>query len=403
MEGKLLINDYNYLLPAEKIAKFPLSERDKSKLLIYKNNTVKEDVFSSITKHLPENSLLVFNNTRVIHARLLFKKVTGAVIEIFCLQPVEPADHALAFQKTGNCRWLCLVGNLKRWKDGVLSKRLVLDGRLIDFSAKIIGQAKGNVEVEFTWNDVFVTFGQVLIQAGDIPIPPYLGRKAEESDKENYQTIYSKINGSVAAPTAGLHFTKNVMGSLHAMNIKTAEVTLHVGAGTFQPVKEEDATYHSMHKEVFFIKKEVISEIFKNERKIIAVGTTSVRTLESLYWIGLQLLSGKLRAEDVFYVDQSEWKLNEKEVSLKESFCALMNYLETNNTDTIHGETRIMITPGYRFKVVNGIITNFHQPKSTLLLLVSAFIGEDWRKVYSYALENNFRFLSYGDSSLLLK
>lgn len=395
----IFIEDYNYSLPDERIAKYPLAKRDSSKLLVYKNKTVSEDRFYNISKYLPENSLLVYNNTRVIQARLIFHKSTGARIEVFCLEPISPSDYALSLSSTNGCVWKCLVGNLKKWKSGDLEKELDLNGKKVIFTAELISTDENTHHIHFNWNDKEISFSEILMAFGELPIPPYLHRKTEENDKKTYQTVYSKIEGSVAAPTAGLHFTPEVFESLKSKNIETEELTLHVGAGTFQPVKSENVANHTMHSETIAVKLDTIKHIQKKLGQIVAVGTTTVRTLESLYWIGISPLAF---GREVFV---SQWQPYESDsnISVKESLQNIIDYLDKNGQDTLFAETQIMIKPGYDFKIVNAMITNFHQPKSTLLLLVSAFVNGDWKQIYDYALANDFRFLSYGDSCYLEK
>ena len=399
----IYIDEYNYPLPDERIAKYPLAKRDASKLLVYKNQKITESVFSSVSDFLPCNTLLVYNNTRVIQARLLFKKDTGASIEVFCLEPLQPADYAQSLGSTTECVWKCMIGNLKKWKEGKLSKQIELAGEKCTFTAERL-QTEGNTHsVKFSWDNAAIHFADILENAGELPIPPYLHRKTEESDLTTYQTVYSKIKGSVAAPTAGLHFTEDVFDSLKPKQITIEEVTLHVGAGTFQPVKTRDIAEHHMHTEVISVQRSTIESLLKQLGNIIAVGTTSVRTLESLYYIGSSPLNPPKGDLHVLHVDQWAPYQTKDKLTTREALQNIIDYLETNNLTTLHAETQIMIKPGYKFRVVNGMITNFHQPKSTLLLLVSAFVGGNWKQIYDYALENNFRFLSYGDSSLLLK
>ena len=410
----IYIDEYDYLLPDERIAKYPLKKRDSSKLLVYKNDTISTHTFADIAQFLPENSLLIYNNTRVIQARLEFFKTTGARIEVFCLEPALPADYAQSLTSNEQCTWKCMVGNLKKWKEGALTKKVNINGRLIEFHAELI-ESNGNTHtIQFTWNNKEILFADILENAGELPIPPYLHRKTEESDLTNYQTVYSKIKGSVAAPTAGLHFTEDVFDSLKTKHIQTAEVTLHVGAGTFQPVKTRDVAEHEMHTEVIEIHKNTIELLLSNIGNIIAVGTTSVRTLESLYYIGLQLeksepnpqhlSQGREEQENrINILHVSQWAPYEanKTITTEVALNNILNYLNKENRTALHAETQIMIKPGYQFKIVKGIITNFHQPKSTLLLLVSAFVNGKWKKIYDFAYKNDYRFLSYGDSSLL--
>lgn len=401
----IYIDEYNYPLPDERIAKYPLTKRDASKLLVYKNQKITESVFSSVSDFLPCNTLLVYNNTRVIQARLLFKKDTGASIEVFCLEPLQPADYAQSLGSTTECVWKCMIGNLKKWKEGKLRKQIELAGEKCTFTAER-HQTEGNTHsVKFSWDNAAIHFADILENAGELPIPPYLHRKTEESDLTTYQTVYSKIKGSVAAPTAGLHFTEEVFESLKPKQIAIEEVTLHVGAGTFQPVKTRDIAEHHMHTEVISVQRSTIESLLKQLGNIIAVGTTSVRTLESLYYIGRQVQEGTGEGKENMELSVSQWEPYEynEEVSTSDALQSLLDYMYENNLTTLHAETQIMIKPGYKFRVVNGMITNFHQPKSTLLLLVSAFVGGNWKQIYDYALENDFRFLSYGDSSLLMK
>ncbi|MBR5323357.1 MAG: S-adenosylmethionine:tRNA ribosyltransferase-isomerase [Muribaculaceae bacterium] len=397
------MESYDYPLPDERIAKFPLPQRDTSKLLLYKGGEITEDKFNTLSSHLPQNSLLVFNNTRVIQARLHFQKESGASIEIFCLEPSSPADYALSFQSNESCVWDCLVGNSKKWKEGKLTREVEVDGANVKFSAERITTGSPQ-QIRFSWDNTSVTFARLLDAVGELPIPPYLNREAEESDKTTYQTVYSKIEGSVAAPTAGLHFTPEVFASLSKEGVETAEVTLHVGAGTFRPVKSETIGGHDMHTELISVPLEVIEKIANTTRTVIAVGTTSVRTLESLYHIGAAL--GR-EPENPQSLKVSQWQPYDcpSDITRQEAFRNIAEYLKRNNLTHLVTSTQIIIVPSYQFKVVDGIITNFHQPKSTLLLLVSAYIGggEKWREIYDYALANNFRFLSYGDSSLLMR
>jgi S-adenosylmethionine:tRNA ribosyltransferase-isomerase len=395
------IDDYDYELPNDRIAKYPLPERDESKLLVWKNKKITESTFRHLSEFIPENTLLVFNNTKVIQARLIFRKKTGAPIEIFCLEPEEPSDYAQAFAQTHSCTWSCLVGNSKRWKGGKLEYQTTE----IQCTAERINQTGEIQTIRFEWDNPDWTFADVLEKCGELPIPPYLNRKTEISDKETYQTIYSKIKGSVAAPTAGLHFTDAVFQSLKERNIDREELTLHVGAGTFKPVKSETLAGHEMHSEWFSVKKQVIEQLIKKEGQIFAVGTTSVRTLESLYYIGVILEKNPgAHSEELTIPQWTPYLESESHCSISASAALqnILNYMERNNMETLTTHTQILIAPGYSFKIVNGMITNFHQPKSTLLLLISAFVRGKWREIYDYALANDFRFLSYGDSSLLM-
>lgn len=396
------IDAYDYDLPDNRIAKYPLAERDSSKLLIYQDGNISDHTFRSLPEHLPTESLLVFNNTKVIQARLHFQKTTGAQIEIFCLEPHSPHDYLLNFQQTDKCSWICLVGNSKKWKEGELYKQLEIKGTHIEIKAKRLQSYGDSHIVEFSWDNMTISFADILESVGELPIPPYLNRKTEEQDKETYQTVYSKIKGSVAAPTAGLHFTDNIISLLQNKGIATTEVTLHVGAGTFKPVKSDLIKDHEMHSEFISVKRDVIERLVNQKGKVIAVGTTSVRTLESLYYIG-ELLAEKETQE----IKVEQWQPYKKEsniLSKEEALNNILSYLDKHHLTTLVANTQIMIAPGYEFKIVDGIITNFHQPKSTLLLLVSAFVGDgNWHKIYEHALNNDYRFLSYGDSSLLLK
>ncbi|MEI6751941.1 MAG: S-adenosylmethionine:tRNA ribosyltransferase-isomerase [Paludibacter sp.] len=395
----IYIDEYDYSLPDKKIAKYPLAQRDASKLLIYRNGVISESRFSNIAEFLPENSLLVYNNTRVIQARLIFQKATGAHIEVFCLEPLKPADYTQSLGSTTECVWKCMVGNLKKWKGETLGKTVEIDGKTCTFNVELLHSEGNTHSVRFCWNNTDIHFADILEKAGELPIPPYLHRKTEEIDLTSYQTVYSKIKGSVAAPTAGLHFTPDVFKSLQKKNIETEELTLHVGAGTFQPVKTRDIAEHHMHTEVISVHRSTIENIQRKLGNIIAVGTTSVRTLESLYY--LSTLNPPKEDFNTFHVGQWTPYEQESEISTYDALQSLLDYLDANNLTTLHAETQIMIKPGYKFRVVNGIITNFHQPKSTLLLLVSAFVDGNWKEIYDHALENDFRFLSYGDSSLL--
>ena len=389
------ISDYNYNLPDERIAKFPLEKRDSSKLLTYVSGNVSTNVFSSLPEILPANSCLVFNNTRVIQARLEFFKSTGSRIEIFCLEPQEPYSYELSLSSTQSCVWKCMIGNLKKWKGEVLKKEVGADNLVLEAERL---ETNGNTSyIKFSWNNG-VSFAEVLDLLGELPIPPYLNRKTQESDKTTYQTVYSKVKGSVAAPTAGLHFTPEVISALNDKGIKTMELTLHVGAGTFQPVKAEEIGGHAMHAEKVEVSKEFIQNLIENLGHIVAVGTTSVRTLESLYYLGVQLHNG----DTSLLVNQWEPYESEKVLSARESLESILNYMEKTQSNILYATTQIMIVPGYKFNIVNVLITNFHQPKSTLLLLLAAFVGEKWRDLYKYALENDYRFLSYGDSSVLI-
>ena len=399
---EIRIEDYNYSLPDERIAKFPLPKRDESKLLLYRNGEISESIFKHITDYLPQNTLMVFNNTRVIQARLLFQKETGARIEIFCLEPIEPHDYALIFQETRRCSWTCLVGNLKKWKEGTLSKTIFIKDEPVVLTADKKKSHGDTHLIEFTWDNETYTFADILDAAGVLPIPPYLHRETEKSDLQTYQTVYSKIKGSVAAPTAGLHFTPEVLADIDARGIGREEVTLHVGAGTFKPVKSDTIEGHEMHTEYISVSRNLIDELSRTDRRVIAVGTTSVRTLESLYYIGKMLEHNPNILPDSLSVGQWQPYDGSEEIDSRQSLRNIVEYLDRRNMDRLVTATQIIIAPGYRYHIVQGMITNFHQPQSTLLLLVSAFVNGRWREIYDYALSHDFRFLSYGDSSLLL-
>lgn len=396
------IKDYNYPLTDVRIAKYPLSERDHSKLLIYDKGEIKEDVFYNIAEYLPKNALMIFNNTKVIQARMHFRKDTGALIEVFLLEPYAPADYEQMFQTTSECSWLCLVGNLKKWKGQQLGREINIKGK--DVFVKVDYEREHHTShlIKFSWNNNEVSFAEILDAIGELPIPPYLNRETQESDKTTYQTVYSKIKGSVAAPTAGLHFTDNVLSSVSNYGIDLEEITLHVGAGTFKPVKSDEIGEHNMHSEFVCVHKSTIEKLLLHDGKAIAVGTTSVRTLESLYYVGLKLLKDKDLSEDELHVCQWEPYADVKQVSAVKAIEQIREYMEEKNVNSIHFSTQIIIVPGYDYKIVKMLVTNFHQPQSTLLLLVSAFLHGDWKRVYDYALSHDFRFLSYGDSSLLI-
>ena len=399
------IQDFSYDLPDERIAKFPLKERDRSKLLLYMNGEVKGDIFTSLPKYINQGELMVFNNTKVIQARLHFRKETGALIEVFCLEPIEPADYAMNFQQTEHAAWLCLVGNLKKWKGEALKREMIVKGRLITLTAER-QQAVGTSHwVDFRWNNRKVTFADILEVFGELPIPPYLNRETQESDKVTYQTVYSKIKGSVAAPTAGLHFTQRVLDALRDKGVDMEELTLHVGAGTFKPVKSEEIAGHEMHTEWISVRKDTIESLIRHGGKAIAVGTTSVRTLESLYHMGVTLILHPDATDEQLKVKQwqpYELPAEATGISSVDALNALLAYMNRHELDTLHSSTQIIIAPGYTYQIVKAMVTNFHQPQSTLLLLVSAFVHGDWRKIYDYALSHQFRFLSYGDSSFLM-
>lgn len=395
------IEDYLYNLPDEKIAKYPLQKRDESKLLVFEKGVITETIYFNLALKIPEKSLLVFNNTKVVEARLLFKKDSGSIIEIFCLEPSEIyADITSAMLEKSSVQWKCLIGGAKKWKDETLTKQI---NELHNLSVHKIEKKTDYFLIEFNWSNSNLTFAEILHLAGEIPLPPYLNRNVEENDKLTYQTIYATENGSVAAPTAGLHFTDSVFNDLKNKKIKIDFVTLHVGAGTFKPVKAPTIQEHEMHAEFIEVELIFIENVLQNlTENIIAIGTTSLRTIESLYWIGVKLISNKIIYEkivpEVFQWDAYELPQN---ISAIDSFNFLIGWMKNNSLKKIITKTQIIIAPGYKLKIANGLITNFHQPKSTLLLLIAAIVGDDWKKIYQHALENNYRFLSYGDGCLL--
>lgn len=401
-ERHIDINEFDYDLPDARIAKFPLAERSASKLLVYRGGDIAEAHFADIADILPAGQLLVFNNTKVIRARIIMHKPSGARIEVFCLEPHDPADYERAFAVTGGCAWSCIVGNLKKWKEGYVEINFEHEGRPEYLRAWLVENHGREHIVRFEWSAP-MTFGQLLEYLGKIPIPPYLNRESEEIDYTRYQTVYSKFEGSVAAPTAGLHFTPELIEAMKARGFGFGEVTLHVGAGTFLPVKDEDAAKHPMHTEHFEVRRATVAALLDKWGQVTAVGTTSVRTLESLPALAWRIrTAGTPDAERVV----GQWELYDipAEFSGREALEVLLAYMDANGLDRLKAATRIMITPlGYRFRIVRNIVTNFHQPKSTLLLLVSAFVGDDWRRIYDYALDHDFRFLSYGDSSVLIR
>ncbi|MCK9180922.1 MAG: S-adenosylmethionine:tRNA ribosyltransferase-isomerase [Bacteroides sp.] len=400
---QIQIKDYNYQLPEERIAKFPLPVRDESKLLIYKQGQITEDRFHNLANFLPKDSLMIFNNTKVIQARLRLQKETGATIEIFCLEPASPTDYNLNFQSKEEVSWYCMIGNLKKWKEGTLKQSLVLKGEKVTLSATRGEAHETGHRVNFHWDNSNFTFTDILEAFGELPIPPYLNRKTEETDKVTYQTVYSKIKGSVAAPTAGLHFTPRVLDSIRKSEIAIEEITLHVGAGTFRPVKSDEIGKHEMHTEYFTVRREVIEKLIQYKGQAIAVGTTSVRTLESLYHIGVFLQDHPNASEEELAINQWQAYEQQHKLTALESLHNILTYLTVHQLDRLNTHTRIIIAPGYEYQLVKAMITNFHQPQSTLLLLVSAFVKEDnWKDIYDFALNHNFRFLSYGDSSLLI-
>lgn len=398
------IVDYVYDLPDAKIAKYPLAERDQSKLLVWKNGKIQDAQFHNLSDYLPANSLLIFNNTKVIRARLHFQKETGATIEIFCLDPHEPADYQIAFQTTQSCIWKCMIGNQKKWKGERLRKTIRIKDTEIELCAEQTEPENDKSLVRFSWNNPDFEFSRIIEQAGSLPIPPYLNRETEPSDLERYQTVYSKIKGSVAAPTAGLHFTEKVIRHLEKEGHQLAELTLHVGAGTFQPVKSKTISGHEMHSEHFYIRRDLLNQLIPHSGKKIAVGTTSVRTMESLYWLGVQAHQNpEISIEDLKVSQWEAYQQDENQLSATEALQSLLGLLDRHQTDYLSASTQIIIAPGYQFRMVDGLITNFHQPQSTLLLLISAYLGDEWRTIYDHALANNYRFLSYGDSNLYLK
>ena len=427
------IIDYNYDLPEERIAKFPMARRDQSKLLVYRHGEISDDKFFNLPNYLPAGALMVFNNTKVIQARLHFRKQAttdakgrplgqpesigdgaarqGALIEVFLLEPAAPCDYEQMFQTRGRCSWYCLVGNLKKWKEGTLTRTLNTDGGVLKISATRGPQHGTSHRVDFEWEllsgQTQPSFAEVIDAVGELPIPPYLNREAEESDKRTYQTVYSKIKGSVAAPTAGLHFTPEVLADIDAHGIDREELTLHVGAGTFKPVKSEEIESHEMHTEFISVRRQTIDKLLQHGGEAIAVGTTSVRTLESLYWMGLKVLANPGLTEEQLHVGQWEpydgqMAEDGKGPSAVEALQSLAQWMDAHGIDVLHSSTQIIIAPGYDYRIVKMLVTNFHQPQSTLLLLVSAFVHGDWHNIYDYALSHGFRFLSYGDSSLLI-
>jgi S-adenosylmethionine:tRNA ribosyltransferase-isomerase len=396
------LNDYDYDLPSDRIAQYPVSERDMSQILVYKQGNISKDTFRNIDEYLPPDSLLVFNNSRVIRARILFRKESGASIEVLCLEPLSPSDYELSFSSQKPVEWKCIIGNLRKWKRNNITTSFEFSGIRYKLSAEKL-QAEGDAwRVRFSWNSPEISFGEVINATGHMPLPPYINREDDVEDFTRYQTIYSSVKGSVAAPTAGLHFTEAVLEKIRNKGIKSIEVTLHVGAGTFQPVKSERISAHEMHCEHFFVTKECLELLLKYSGKIIPVGTTSVRTLESLYWLGVKLIINPALKISELSLGQWEPYLTETNVSVKESIEALLDLMKERNINCLRASTSIIIIPGYNFRVINGMITNFHQPRSTLLLLVSAWVGKNWKEIYKFAFENKFRFLSYGDCSLLI-
>ena len=401
MIPQIRIEDYNYTLPDGRIAKYPLEDRASSKLLCYKEDIISEYTFRDITNLIPENSLMVFNDTKVVPARLHFQRQTGAMIEIFCLEPVLPAEYATMFSVTASCRWKCIVGNAKKWKGEPISPYIAGGNKEMEelnLKATLVSRENQTAVVEFNW-DGNVPFSRVLEICGSVPIPPYLNRDTEDIDLERYQTLYAKYRGSVAAPTAGLHFTRDVLDSIKERGVDEETVCLHVGAGTFLPVKSSLVSEHTMHREPFVVSLSLLEKLASGSRNTVAVGTTSVRTLESLYYIGVKCI------EQGHPSDVGQWEPYEREYAytLEESLEAIIRYLKENGLEYLSVGTRIIIVPGFQFRIVNTLVTNFHQPQSTLLLLISAFVNGNWKKIYDYAMENDFRFLSYGDSSILFR
>ena len=404
MDPRLIaINEYDYLLPEEKIALHPLAQRDSSKLLVYRDGKISETLFSEIDKHLPPDTLLVLNNTKVINARIKFKKNTGTPIEIFCLEPYGTiTEYNSIMNRQGAVRWKCMVGGAAKWKDEILQKEINIGEQSVILSAAKINKEAGAFVIEFSWEPGSFTFAEIISAAGDVPLPPYIKRDAEKEDAGRYQTIFAEHSGSVAAPTAGLHFSAEVFQKLAAQNIHPAFVTLHVGAGTFKPVKADTMAGHEMHAEYIDVSAEVIGQLKNNTGKIVAVGTTSLRTIESLYWLGVKINKDKeLKELSLMQWDVYSPALADTKLSAKDALTALQHWMQKNNLRNLFTQTQILIAPGYTFRMANMLVTNFHQPRSTLLLLIAAAIGDDWKKMYEYALKNNFRFLSYGDGNLI--
>lgn len=400
----LQVNRFNFMLPEDKIAKYPLAERDQSKLLVYKNNLITDDCFINLHHFLPQNSFLVFNNTRVIHARLLFFKSSGSLIEIMCIEPKSPDTPELILAQTKSCRWIALIGNNKKWKENVLDMQIMIKNEPVNLQAQRITAFGDSFLIEFNWDKPF-TFAEIIEAAGKIPLPPYLNRDAEQQDEERYQTVYAEISGSVAAPTAGLHFTPNVFKNLTQKGISNGFVTLHVGAGTFKPVKSESILQHDMHEERIYVSENMLKDLLKNSNNLFAVGTTSLRTLESLYWFGVFLLNNHNMWDHLneLFVDQWQPYQNDEQqhIDFETAINQIIQWMQYKKIVVLTGFTKIIIVSGYKIRSVKGIITNFHQPNSTLLMLISAIVGNEWKNIYNHALNNNYRFLSYGDSSLL--
>ncbi len=401
-EKEISIDGYRYQLPEASIARHPLPQREASRLLVYNKGLIKHSNFRNLPLHLPENSWLVFNNTKVIQARLRFYKPTGAMIEVFCLEPVDPADHQRAFESLESCSWKCMIGNAKKWKSGLISLTTLVEGAAVRLEATLVGVGENSFVVRFHWDAPGCSFGGIIESAGSTPIPPYLNRPAESSDRIRYQTIYSRDLGSVAAPTAGLHFTKSMMETLQDRGIAIQQLTLHVGAGTFVPIKKQNAREHKMHAELVMVPLEFIERWAAQLTLPVAVGTTSTRSLETIYWLGVKLIAGQQLNHEGTHFNQWENESLPDHFTLKESLEELLGYCQKNNLLQLRFTTSLMIVPGYRFRSIAGLITNFHMPGSTLLLLIAALVGDDWKRVYQSALDHNYRFLSYGDSSLLI-
>ncbi|AEW03526.1 S-adenosylmethionine tRNA ribosyltransferase [Niastella koreensis] len=404
---ELSVHDFTYELPEQQIARYPLPERDSSRLLIYKEGAIQESIYRDIYQHLPPDSLLIFNNTKVVAARLLFQKPTGAVVEIFCLEPPpQYADMTTAMTQKGSVTWICLIGGASKWKPGqILEKKMSWNGEEIILHARYLGKEKDSFAIELSWTPEGLTFAEVLHVAGNIPLPPYIKREAEQADSDRYQTIYANTEGSVAAPTAGLHFTDALFNQLDHKHIQREYVTLHVGAGTFKPVKSETMGEHPMHAEFIDVSTGAIERILQYlDKHITVVGTTSLRTIESLYWLGVKTVhQPNLPLEELVVHQWDPYEMEGKRVAAKTALESLLQYMHAHSTDRIITKTSLLIAPGYTFQIPRALVTNFHQPQSTLLLLVAAFVGNDWRKIYTYALENEFRFLSYGDGCLLFR
>jgi len=398
------ISDYDYELPLERIAAYPLENRDESNLLLmYPDGSLKKDIFRNIAEYLEPEGLMVFNNSKVIPARIIFETNTGAKVEIFCLSPVKPSEYQASLQTRQTCTWECMIGNLKRFGQKYLEQHVNAGNKNITLKAEKAGNTENPALIRFSWDMPDVSFSEILACCGHTPLPPYIKRPAEKSDVERYQTLYSKVEGSVAAPTAGLHFTSQVFDNLMKRSVEIEEITLHVGAGTFQPVKTPSVMEHKMHSEFFRVPSTFIKKLLNNKGQVTAVGTTAVRTLETLYWLGVKILLNKNTENDILQLGQWEVYHLPDDIKPEQSLHALEDFIESHNLDTISAFTSLLIIPGYKFKITDALVTNFHLPKSTLLLLIAAFTGDSWKKAYSYAMKNNFRFLSYGDSSLLFK